>query len=162
MLPLLGVDLYKHPTEEALEAYVMRTLPETELGPLEMHVFFCMLCQHRLAETNDFVTAMRAAAAECLKLGEPTNTPAHRFTHDTDDGLIESEVTLIGSKKWLGHHWGPQLDGGMTWSTMGEAVTYLIESFQQMFPEHVCTTTCLKDDQRPTGSIVRTPPITRN
>jgi len=43
----------------------MRTLPGMGIEPLERHVLGCPLCLERLAETIGFVTAMRAAAAEC-------------------------------------------------------------------------------------------------
>lgn len=158
MLPLHGVDFNKHPTEDVLEAYVMRTLSGTEIGPPELHPFLCLVCRDRLAETAEFITAMRAAAAECLKLQDPRDPQSHRFTHDTDDGLIVSQVTRLGPKKWLAHHWGPQLDGGRTTRTLREAVVYLIESFQQMFPEHVvCTTRCMSQGQRTKSNIVPSP-----
>ena len=58
------VELNQHPSDDTLEAYNMRTLPEIEIGPLERHLSICLLCQERLNETDDFVTAMRAAARE--------------------------------------------------------------------------------------------------
>ena len=71
MLPLHGVDHDEHPTEDALEAYVMRTLPAPMIGPLETHLASCTLCGERLAKTKEFVTAIRAAAAECLSRDGP-------------------------------------------------------------------------------------------
>jgi hypothetical protein len=70
------------------------------------------------------------------------NTTARRFIHDTEDGLIVSETTRQGRGKWLAHHWGPQLDGARNTKTLKDGMTYLIESFQQMFPEHQCTERC--------------------
>ena len=70
------------------------------------------------------------------------NSRSRRFTHDTEDGLIASEAKRLGRGKWFAHHWGPQLDGGTTTTTLREAITYLTESFQQMFPEHLCTERC--------------------
>ena len=150
MFPLLGMNLIQHPPEEALEAYVMRTLPASDIGLLETHLAFCLLCLERVSEARDFVTTFRAAAVECLKSEEPRDARSHWFTHDTDDGVIVSEVTRLGPTKWFAHHWGPQMDGGMTTRTLMEAVTYLTQSFQQMFPEHVvCTTRCQRQSQRP-------------
>lgn len=70
------------------------------------------------------------------------NTTARRFIHETQDGLIVSETTRLGRGKWLAHHWGPQLDGARNTKTLKDGMTYLIESFQQMFPEHQCTERC--------------------
>ena len=42
-------------------------LAKTEIGLFEVHLLFCPSCQDRLAETEEFVIAMRAAAAECLE-----------------------------------------------------------------------------------------------
>lgn len=74
------------------------------------------------------------------------NTRSRRFTHDTEDGLIVSEATRVGQKKWFAHHWGPELDGGISTKTLRDAMTYLIESFRQMFPEHQCTERCETDE----------------
>ena len=65
---------------------------------------------------------------------------SRRFVHDTEDGLIVSEAKQLGENEWLAHHWGPQLDGGGTFRSLGAAMTYLRESFEQMFPEHQCCT----------------------
>ena len=67
---------------------------------------------------------------------------AVKFFHDTEDGLIVSEVTRLRRRSWLAHHFGPQLDGGTTTQTLREAKAYLEESFWQMFPEHQCNGRC--------------------
>jgi hypothetical protein len=64
------------------------------------------------------------------------NTRSRRFAHDTEDGLIVSETTRLGRGEWFAHQWGAQLDGGTATKTLLEAMTYLIDSFRQMFPEH--------------------------
>jgi hypothetical protein len=55
------------------------------------------------------------------------NDPLRRFTHDTDDGIIVSEVTRVSRGKCFARHSGPQLDGGRTAKTLDEADAYLIE-----------------------------------
>ena len=80
------------------------------------------------------------------------NGPSRRFTHDTDDGVIVSEVTRVRRGKWFAHHWGPQLDGGRATKTLTEANAYLIESFQQMFPEHRCVDRCQTEETRPASA----------
>jgi hypothetical protein len=37
-----------HISQEALESYVMRTLPDLEIEPLEVHLFICQECRDRL------------------------------------------------------------------------------------------------------------------
>jgi anti-sigma factor RsiW len=54
-----------HISEEALEQYAMRTLPEAaELGRLEEHLLICSACRNRLQMMDDYVAAMRSAAAK--------------------------------------------------------------------------------------------------
>ena len=53
----------QHPSEESLEMYSMGSLPDSKTGPLEEHLLVCQLCRERLVATDEFVAAMRAAAA---------------------------------------------------------------------------------------------------
>ena len=57
----------EHPGEEVLERYSLGTLPEGELAPFEEHLLICPVCQERLAETDAYVLAVRAAAARLRK-----------------------------------------------------------------------------------------------
>ena len=52
-----------HIPEDWLERYSLGTLEEPLMAPLEEHLLICHLCQDRLVETDDFLEAMRAAAA---------------------------------------------------------------------------------------------------
>jgi hypothetical protein len=54
----------QHPSDDTLEAYGMRSLPEMEVAPFERHLIICQLCRERFSEMDEFVTAMSAAAAE--------------------------------------------------------------------------------------------------
>jgi hypothetical protein len=47
--------------------------------------------------------------------------------------------------KWVVRHWGRQLDGGRICASVEEANAYLMESFKQMFPEHVCSEQCREE-----------------
>lgn len=49
--------------EGRLEAYASGTLPENEVRAVEEHLLVCPACRERLAETEAYVRAMRAAAA---------------------------------------------------------------------------------------------------
>ena len=40
-----------HIQEDGLEQYVMRTLPDLEIEPLEVHLFVCRECRDRLVTT---------------------------------------------------------------------------------------------------------------
>lgn len=54
-----------HISEEALEQYAMRTLPAAaELERLEEHLLICSECRNRLQMMDDYVAAMRSAAAK--------------------------------------------------------------------------------------------------
>jgi len=52
-----------HPEEERIEAYSIGVLPDEEAARLEEHLLICELCQGRLAESDAYVSAIRAAAA---------------------------------------------------------------------------------------------------
>jgi hypothetical protein len=58
------VEIVRHPPEHSLEQYAMGTLPGPEIGPLQRHLLICGDCRNRLRETDEYVTAMRAAAAK--------------------------------------------------------------------------------------------------
>jgi hypothetical protein len=53
-----------HPEEERIEAYSRGVLPDEEAARLEEHLLICELCQGRLAESDAYVSAIRAAAAD--------------------------------------------------------------------------------------------------
>lgn len=53
-----------HPREEFLEDYVFQRLPEDLTAQVEEHLLICPRCQDALTETDQFVSAMRAAVQE--------------------------------------------------------------------------------------------------
>jgi len=53
----------RHVPEELLEAYAMDSLSEPESAPLEEHLLLCEICQHRLAELDDFIQVAKSALA---------------------------------------------------------------------------------------------------
>jgi hypothetical protein len=53
-----------HISEEALDQYSMRSLPLSEIGPLEEHLLICPECRDRLKATDAYVAAMKSAAAK--------------------------------------------------------------------------------------------------
>ena len=56
-----------HASDDDLERYAIRTLPDAELGQLEEHLLICSARRERLDETEQYVAAIRAAAA--MELG---------------------------------------------------------------------------------------------
>jgi anti-sigma factor RsiW len=55
-----------HYPEEIWESYAMGVLSEEQSAPLEEHLLVCPACQDLLAELDEYLEAMRAAARRCL------------------------------------------------------------------------------------------------
>jgi len=70
------------------------------------------------------------------------------IVHDTVDGLIYSRAERRG-KKWFARHWGDELDGGGEFLSMRQANDFLTRTFNEMFPEHRCTTRCRLNPEEP-------------
>jgi hypothetical protein len=54
----------QHIGEDDLELYAMRTLPESACATLEEHLLICQSRRDRLKATDEYVAAMRSAAAK--------------------------------------------------------------------------------------------------
>ncbi len=65
-----------HIPEQSLEEYSRGTLSEGETERLEEHLLICPHCQDRLADTDEFVRAMRDAAAK-LQMEPPSALEDH-------------------------------------------------------------------------------------
>jgi hypothetical protein len=59
----------QHASDDEFESYAMLTLPEPEAERLEEHLLVCAECSGRLQSTDEFVAAMRAAAAKMRSSG---------------------------------------------------------------------------------------------
>jgi hypothetical protein len=68
-----------------------------------------------------------------------------RSVHITEEGPIFGAVHNGADGKWEARHWGKELNGSWICDSIDEANVYLIESFQQMFSEHVCTAQCRQE-----------------
>ncbi len=54
----------RHPGDEEIEQYCLGgTLAEDELAAIEEHVLVCTACQDRIRQNDDYIKAMRSAAA---------------------------------------------------------------------------------------------------
>lgn len=54
----------EHPSEDELEAYALRHLPEDRTAAVETHLLICERCQNSLAEIDAFIASMKAVTAE--------------------------------------------------------------------------------------------------
>jgi uncharacterized CHY-type Zn-finger protein len=63
------VETVEHAAEDDLERYAMRTLPAAESDQLEEHLLICAECRDRLTAADEYVTAMRSAAAKIRESG---------------------------------------------------------------------------------------------
>jgi anti-sigma factor RsiW len=52
----------RHIDEESLDSYAMGRLAENESAPIEEHLLVCGECQERVADTDQVVSLLRAAA----------------------------------------------------------------------------------------------------
>jgi hypothetical protein len=57
-------EFLKHIPEETLEQYCLGRLSEPEVEPIEEHLLFCEPCQQRMADTEEFLRAIRTACQE--------------------------------------------------------------------------------------------------
>ena len=126
-----------HPSSDELEAYALGTSSDADLDKVEEHLLFCERCQNELALADIYVAAMKNAIAVF------TTMKRLRSIHITDEGPIFGAVRPAPGGKWVARHWGRDLDGSRTCDSLEEAKAYLMDSFQQMFPEHVCSDQCV-------------------
>jgi methionine-rich copper-binding protein CopC len=63
-----------HASDEALEQYATRSLPEAALAEIEEHLLVCSQCQQQLEEIDAFVSAMRSAARQLDQEDESRKT----------------------------------------------------------------------------------------
>jgi uncharacterized CHY-type Zn-finger protein len=62
----------EHAAEDDLESYAMRTLSASEVESLEEHLLLCAECRDRLTAADEYVAAMKSAAAWKMRQEEPT------------------------------------------------------------------------------------------
>ncbi len=129
----------QHLSADELEAYSLGRATDTNLEQIEIHLLFCEHCQNELALTAHYIRAMKEATV----VGKDVRRLSS--VHITEGGPIFGAMHETADGKWLARHWGRQLDGGRKCDSVEEANAYLIESFWQMFPEHVCSMGCREE-----------------
>ena len=60
-----------HPSEEVLEAYALKRLPEDQVSKVEMHLLACEACQHSLADLDSFIASMKSVPPQTRPLRIP-------------------------------------------------------------------------------------------
>lgn len=66
--------------------------------------------------------------------------------HQTEDGPVHLWASPGQDGRWRARIWGQQLAGTHQFQTLAEANRHLLESFLQMFPDHVCSSGCVPLD----------------
>ena len=105
----------------------------------EDHLLICEPCQNELALTDQYGRAMKKAVAS------PQTRKRLRSIHITEDGPVFGAMHSGADGKWVVRHWGRNLAGGRICDSVEGANAYLMESFRQMFPEHVCSGQCWEE-----------------
>ena len=53
-----------HPSEEVLEAYALKQLPEDQIPAVETHLLVCEACQHALADLDAFIASIKGLSPQ--------------------------------------------------------------------------------------------------
>jgi len=91
-----------HVDEEEIERYSVGAMPEEAIALFEEHLLICESCQHRLAQTDVYVDAMRRAAARLRAEPLKRGFPWLRFPRLVP-ALAGMAVAIVAAGLWLGH-----------------------------------------------------------
>jgi hypothetical protein len=87
-----------HVSEEALEQYSMRSLPVSEIPPLEERLLICPECRDRLQTADEYAAAMKLAAAKIREsgIGDQGRSVCSRVpaTQEIHPGAVEPILNL--------------------------------------------------------------------
>ncbi len=89
-----------HIDEEEFERYSMGAMPEGAVAPFEEHLLICESCQHRLAQTDVYVSAMRQASARLRERPVERGLPWLRFPRLVP-ALAGLAVAIVAAGLWL-------------------------------------------------------------
>jgi hypothetical protein len=118
----------EHISDAVLADYAAGRVFETKtLSELEEHLLLCGECQRVVMKLD----------TDASSHGRPLE-----ITHATADGPIRLWVERSLSGRWQARYTGPNLDGGQGFGIVESACTFALRSFDEMFPEHVCTHAC--------------------
>jgi hypothetical protein len=91
----------RHVDEEEIERYSMGAMAEEAIAPFEEHLLICESCQHRLAETDVYVSAMRQASARLRTAPVKRGHPWLLFPRLVP-ALAGMAVVMVAAGLWLG------------------------------------------------------------
>ena len=94
------MEIGRHLDEHEVERYSMRQMGEGESAAFEEHLLICEVCQQRVQESDDYVTAMGRAAAQLRATPEPVRRPAVSWVPAwaLAVSVIAIAVVLVGTK----------------------------------------------------------------
>jgi hypothetical protein len=100
-MKVVVMDVSCHIDEEEIERYSMGALPEGAVAPFEEHLLICESCQHRLEQTDLYVSAMRQASARLRAAPLKRGLPWLRFPRLVP-ALAGMAVVMLAAGLWLG------------------------------------------------------------
>ena len=100
VLPFGSMVFEPHLSSDEMEAYSLGRSSDADLEKVEEHLLICERCQNELALTDQFIRAMKSAAA-ALRTGKRL-----RAIHITEDGPIFGAVHNGPDEKWVARHLG--------------------------------------------------------
>jgi hypothetical protein len=90
-----------HVNEEEIERYSLEAMPEEAIAPFEEHLLICPSCQHRLAQTDVYVSAMRQASARLRAMPLKRGLPWLRFPRLVP-AVAGLAMVMVAAGLWLG------------------------------------------------------------
>ena len=109
----------EHIRAATLEQYSLQMSGPTALDAVEYHLEICAACRDRLERIEPF-----------------------NMIHFTPEGHFHSRITQMQDAHYWAHYWNCQIHDGRSFRDRDDAVTYLLDSFIKLFPEHECSKLC--------------------
>lgn len=123
----------QHANEDDIEHFVLGRLSPDVCASVAAHLIVCPVCLHEYEATCDFVATLDMAL-------NPETAPMMEI-HQTSDGPVRLHLRRNGDV-WVGTLRGLQINSGAFGLSRAHAEKSIRTTFEQMFPEHRCTTTC--------------------
>jgi hypothetical protein len=127
-----GGDPLEHPSDEAIEKYVLGRSNRDERDSIEEHLLICGYCRKIASGDEQAIELIRLACS----------SPR---THFTEDGTVRVWVEQQGAH-WAGRIEGATLNSISLEKTPGKAFALATQKFHQAFPEHTCDSNCVTED----------------
>ena len=89
----LTLSFSAHPSEDVLEAYALKRLPEPQIPGVEEHLLVCEACQHVLADLDVFIASIKSVSPQGAPV-KATRFPLWR------PALAAAAVLAIGVFFW--------------------------------------------------------------